>query len=163
MFIAGLFVIVKTQKQPRCPTTEWVSAPAHPGGGASCSVKKKCTSSHEKIQRNRTRMLLSDRGPHTVWFGSVTFRKGQGTSAGAWGWAGGMKRRAWQIFGAARPLCVLMEPHRTPTAERGPHCVSASHRWSLTGHLAGGGLGGGCVCVCGRRWLCAFCSVLLRT
>ena len=42
LFIASLFIIAITQKQPRCPSEgEWINKLAHPGNGTLLSTKKK--------------------------------------------------------------------------------------------------------------------------
>ena len=54
MFIAALFIIVKSWKQLRCPSVgEWINKLVHPDNGILFSAKKYELSSHEKTWRKQ--------------------------------------------------------------------------------------------------------------
>jgi len=49
MFIATLFIITKTQKQPRCPSIEeWINKLLHPYNGILLSTKRKLATKAQK-------------------------------------------------------------------------------------------------------------------
>ena len=63
MFMAALFVIGQTWKQPRCPPVgEWISKLVHPDNRILFSAKEECGISRERMGRNLKCILISERG-----------------------------------------------------------------------------------------------------
>ena len=69
MFIAALFIIANTWKQPRCPSVgEWINCDTYRQLNLKV-LKRNELSSHKKIRRNLKCILLSERSQS----GNVTY------------------------------------------------------------------------------------------